>query len=62
MAFSMSLFIAVAMLAVPLPATQLGSAAGFGVTYSYSLYYSVVGSLNKGAALRPIVNHITKTG
>lgn len=28
----------------------IGIGAGMGVTYSYSLYYSVVGSLNKGAA------------
>ena len=27
-----------------------GLGVGFGVTYSYSLYYSVVGSVDKGAA------------
>ena len=36
--------------AVALGAIFAGLGAGFGVTYSYSLYYSVVGSLNKGAA------------
>jgi len=36
--------------AFPLSLVLFGLGACFGVTYSYSLYFSIVGSLNKGAA------------